>query len=145
MNTTINFLKHFNPCTTSPHKVAEYYAAYQKEKELNPWLSLSIDTRSGGKSGSHADKVRRDNKARVMIIHGPECKVCGFSFTGALEPHHVIPLSKGGSHEIDNQVVLCNRCHRMVHCVSRGHGSNEIKKAVSKREFQKIVEYARRC
>lgn len=42
------------------------------------------------------------------------CEECG-TFYGQLHIHHSIPISKGGSHAIDNLVLLCEDCHTKVH------------------------------
>jgi phage replication O-like protein O len=41
------------------------------------------------------------------------CYLCNFK--EALEEHHIIPRSKGGSNKIDNKIILCPNCHTLVH------------------------------
>ena len=51
--------------------------------------------------------------------HG-RCQLCGFDpitsyGVGVCEVHHVVPLSRGGPHEVGNAVLLCPNHHRLVH------------------------------
>jgi 5-methylcytosine-specific restriction endonuclease McrA len=70
-------------------------------------------------------KVRKPLKARPHGIH-PHlresvfardnylcqwCKVPG----GHLDPHHILPLGRGGRDTLDNLVSLHRSCHRYVH------------------------------
>ena len=46
------------------------------------------------------------------------CSSCGFYSSpeqSILEVHHIIPLSEGGSQDMDNIVLLCPNCHRQNH------------------------------
>jgi len=48
------------------------------------------------------------------------CVCCGSSLTVGSEIHHVIPWSRGGRTDLDNLVLVCRRCHRLIH--DRGYG-----------------------
>ncbi|MGM0904256.1 MAG: HNH endonuclease [Bacillota bacterium] len=49
---------------------------------------------------------------RYHLIHtlNEKCAVCGCGEN--LETHHITPESNGGSHEIENLIVLCKEHHR---------------------------------
>lgn len=60
-----------------------------------------------------------------------ECQNCG-SKGGAygnteLHAHHIVPKSKGGTHQLTNLQTLCHDCHRRVH----GHPVGRSKKKSS--------------
>lgn len=42
------------------------------------------------------------------------CCICGWKET-TRDIHHIIPVSKGGTNDLSNLVVLCPNHHRMVH------------------------------
>lgn len=42
------------------------------------------------------------------------CTLCGKTNV-ALEMHHIKPISKGGTNEIDNLTALCIPCHHFIH------------------------------
>jgi len=51
-----------------------------------------------------------------------ECEQCGQTIhfgdkTGAVI-HHIIPLEKGGSDDIDNLMLLCRACHNKIHDIA---------------------------
>jgi 5-methylcytosine-specific restriction enzyme A len=66
-------------------------------------------------------------KAAVLKRHGMlACEICGFVFArtygkrGAdfIECHHILPLSALGAvlkTKLDDLVLLCANCHRMIH------------------------------
>lgn len=50
---------------------------------------------------------RRDNHT---------CQNCGASGESVeLHAHHIVPKSKGGSHELSNLKALCSECHKAIH------------------------------
>ena len=59
----------------------------------------------------------------VMARDNFTCKACksgGESLVDTLDLHHVIPVWLGGVDSVDNSVMLCVACHRMVHLYSTG-------------------------
>jgi hypothetical protein len=54
---------------------------------------------------------RRALNARDRFCRWPGCDRAA-RWTAA---HHLVPWSKGGSSDLDNQVLLCHRHHWMVH------------------------------
>lgn len=50
---------------------------------------------------------------RVVERDHGQCMSCGTE--NGVAPHHVLPRSVGGTHTEDNLVLLCWRCHAMVH------------------------------
>lgn len=45
----------------------------------------------------------------------PFCEECFSDYSKILQIHHIIPISKGGSHKQDNLKVLCKSCHQSKH------------------------------
>lgn len=43
---------------------------------------------------------------------GDECAVCGSKEN--LEIHHIVPISKGGTNEIENLAILCRKCNHKI-------------------------------
>ncbi len=44
------------------------------------------------------------------------CGIGGGSYGNAeLHAHHVVPKSRGGTHDVSNLITLCNQCHKTVH------------------------------
>lgn len=53
------------------------------------------------------------HREKVYEQLGKYCHVCGD--TEVLHIHHIVPLVAGGTNDIWNLLVLCDRCHRAVH------------------------------
>ena len=60
----------------------------------------------------HGAKVRAriDAKAAYRVSRPHECEVCGEGNL-ALEVHHVVLLSQGGTDDFDNFSLECQPCH----------------------------------
>ncbi len=52
---------------------------------------------------------------RAVRARDTECACCGASNLTWSEIHHIIPWSRGGRTDLDNLVVVCRRCHRLIH------------------------------
>lgn len=48
------------------------------------------------------------------------CKLGGQRFLDILDYHHILPVFLGGKDTIDNGIMLCVACHRLVHLYSTG-------------------------
>lgn len=51
-----------------------------------------------------------------VLAEQPLCQKCleAGRYTPATEVHHIIPLSCGGTHDRDNLMPLCKRCHSEI-------------------------------
>lgn len=81
-------------------KLAEHnYRKYQRD--------LEIDKRYG--------RQWRKNRARYVAEH-PLCEQCQKEgrLTPTQEVHHILPLSRGGTHDFDNLMALCKPCHSRI-------------------------------
>lgn len=81
-------------------KLAEHnYRRYERDPE--------IDRRYG--------RQWRKIRARYVAEH-PLCEQCQKEdrLTPTQEVHHILPLSKGGTHDFDNLMALCKPCHSRI-------------------------------
>ncbi len=58
-------------------------------------------------------------RKRVYKRDDYTCKNCGIKGgpygNAELHAHHVVPKSRGGTHDVSNLISLCNQCHKTVH------------------------------
>ena len=69
-------------------------------------------------------------KIRILVwerCHG-RCEYCGKK---AVDPHHIVYRSKGGSNEAKNLIALCRECHN----------SQEVKNKILKNPLKYIGIY----
>ena len=87
------------------------------------------DQNYGTKTERAATRVKVIERDRCM------CRKCGISLTGVKDRqvHHIIPLSRGGSNSVANQILLCFNCHKLE------HKNHDIRPSKSKRP--KITKY----
>jgi 5-methylcytosine-specific restriction endonuclease McrA len=75
-----------------------------------PWnkgISYVItDGRVYANKGSWMKAVRR--------VYGDICMRCGWN-EATCDSHHIIAKASGGLNTLENSVVLCPNCHRLVH------------------------------
>lgn len=55
--------------------------------------------------------VTHEQWQQILVTHGAECFYCGAS-AAALQLEHVVPLSRGGSHDPANVVPACSTCNQ---------------------------------
>jgi predicted HNH restriction endonuclease len=92
-------------------------------------------------------------RKHILEANGNVCFVCENKMRSVLIVHHKIPVSQGGSNEMDNLVVLCPTCHAMVHRARQDHErkdrdgnmwektdvSNDISNEFTQRQLQKLL------
>jgi 5-methylcytosine-specific restriction endonuclease McrA len=64
-------------------------------------------------SPSSLDRVPTSVRRKVRERDGDRCRLCGCPRSGAvkLAVDHVLPVSRGGTHDVTNLVTLCERCY----------------------------------
>lgn len=62
------------------------------------------------------------------IVAKPFCEMCRKygKLNKAVEVHHIVPLSEGGTNKFSNLISLCHRCHAKIHA-QRGDNLNKKK------------------
>lgn len=77
-------------------------------------------------------------RKKVYRRDGYECQNCGAiggkKGNAELHAHHVVPKSKGGSHDTSNLVTVCKECHNAV------HGSKQAPTSASQSSFVHVIE-----
>jgi len=88
-------------------------------------------------AGLRAKKIKKH-----MRTHGQlACETCGFDFKakygphgdGYIECHHVIPLHASGETKtrLDDLILICSNCHRMIHRRTPWLTSEELRKLIA--------------
>lgn len=55
-------------------------------------------------------------RQRVIQRDENECQKCGLKLKRDRKTiHHIIPVEKGGTNQLDNLILLCESCHLKVH------------------------------
>lgn len=75
---------------------------------------LLPDRRPSAAQRGYDSRWRKRRNAK--ILRDPWCEIClaRGQWTPAQEVHHVLPLSKGGTHAWENLQSLCVLCHHRV-------------------------------
>ena len=83
-------------------------------KKATPWIiryrrrKLGIKKYLYGEIKKHKAWIR----AQAIKQYGNKCELCGFKLV--IDTHHILPKNKGGSHTVDNLIVLCPNCHALI-------------------------------
>ncbi len=76
--------------------------------ENNPRWKGGYEAGVGG--GHPKFKARR----RALRVHGNKCMIPGCEFDFIVHNHHIIPRSEGGSHSLENCILLCPNHHALA-------------------------------
>lgn len=80
-------------------------------------------------------------RQQVFELYNNRCYICGFSIHTILRVHHRVPVSLGGTDEIENLVLLCPNCHTLVHLFSsQRFDSREISGFLTSEYSQGAIE-----
>lgn len=89
-----------------------------------------IDIAPKKETASHKRRYKdyTENWAEIantcLILANHKCQDCGGIATA---PHHIIPLTKGGTNEQNNLKALCFHCHSKYHPHLRRHTDRQVK------------------
>lgn len=78
-------------------------------KGYTPWNKGRTYTHGGVREYA----TRGSWREAIERTYGRNCMMC--PEIGIGDAHHIIPMSKGGKHSLENAVVLCPNCHRKTH------------------------------
>jgi 5-methylcytosine-specific restriction endonuclease McrA len=81
--------------------------ALQAAGFLHPWSPV---TATGKREGWSSRYVSAQIRADLLSSAQHRCATC--SATEHLEIDHIVPISKGGTGDVDNLQVLCRKCNR---------------------------------
>ena len=73
-------------------------------------VTASVRRYHAQKIGASIGVIPHDIKARLVALYGPTCMAPGCESVD-LELDHIVPLSKGGAHAVDNFQLLCGSCN----------------------------------
>jgi len=89
---------------------------------------------------------KRRNAARrkqsLLTQRGAKCEACGFSCEYALEAHHVVRVSEGGTDDDSNLVILCANCHSIADYLHRAPAWLRSDFPHTDEQYDKLLEYA---
>jgi len=80
-------------------------------------------------------------KKSVMTRDNSTCRCClrgGEQYVDILDFHHITPVFMGGADTVDNGVMLCVACHRLVHLYSTG--DLHIDRALLEGDYDSLTE-----
>lgn len=119
----------FNPTMTS--KINSHIREIEFVKSILPVSTLVLET---GTFDPHLLKMKEEGKpfnrswgyqkgpnygfgnAKAACLNRDNytCQCCGTK-KGTLHVHHIVYRSQGGTDTLDNLIVLCEKCHKMLH------------------------------
>lgn len=87
---------------------------------------------SSNRSVERDDVYWQANRRRALTRDSNECQICEGSVGRISESgdkkeahvHHRLPLSHGGTHELDNLQTLCKDCHQQIHANGRSEAED---------------------
>jgi len=81
-------------------------------------------------------KITAKEREQIFLRDRGKCVDCGlpccggwkiwkpsvrhFELDGTHEIHHIIPVARGGRTELNNLILLCNKCHQIRHKIMKG-------------------------
>lgn len=80
------------------------------DKRDAPWNKGKSYTINKGKEYS----TRASYRQAIERTHGKACMCCGWD-KGPCDTHHINEKSNGGKNRLDNGILICPNCHRLVH------------------------------
>ena len=109
-------LTHSRYCPAHQKQAAQFYEKHQR------------DPATRKRYGRRWQRIR----SRYVAEH-PLCEQClaDGKFTPVEEVHHILPLSKGGTHDTDNLMSLCSSCHSTITAREGGRWGGESPKPIA--------------
>lgn len=95
----------------------DYYARHPERRkaaiaawnEANPEAHVLAEQRRRARKAANGGELSLAEWRQVLEAHGHRCAACGCD--GKMTLDHVVPLAKGGRHEVANVQPLCRSCN----------------------------------
>ena len=101
------------PCSSPgcPELTDERFCPEHAKKEASRYEKYQRDPETRKRYGRAWKRIRD----RYITAH-PLCEECKREgkLTPAAEVHHILPLSRGGTHDESNLMALCTPCHSAI-------------------------------
>jgi len=98
--------------------------AWEREHEKLTQIRRDVGTRLSGEkhpnwkggydAGHHGGHPKFRARRRALRIYGKKCMLPDCAFDYVVHNHHIIPRSEGGSHDLDNCILLCPNHHALA-------------------------------
>jgi len=85
-------------------------ASYKRYRLTHPDIRLAISRRRRAREMGARGDVTRAQWLEILERYERRCAYCGVE--APLQADHRVPLSRGGTHDIDNLVPACGLCNR---------------------------------
>ena len=95
-----------------PNLTDEQYCDKHRKAARRQYDKYERDANVHRTYGFRWQKIRK----RYVAAH-PLCELClkEGRYTPVEEVHHILPVSKGGTHDESNLMSLCRSCHNKIH------------------------------
>lgn len=94
----------------------KYSAIYKKWRQAHPEKIIEFSKRRRArKLGAPINDFTAEQWVALQIAFAHRCAYCKKRMKGRLTQDHIIPLSKGGSHTVNNIVPACSSCNSKKH------------------------------
>ena len=117
-------------CKCFPHPQYLLDVDMLKDLDLNRKIKGKLRSQDRRCKVSDMNKFNRIDYMRIKK-RDTACVYCGFD--GELEIEHIVPISRGGSHECSNIVLACRKCNASKHnydvftwCAEKGYKVPDI-------------------
>ena len=90
-------------------------ATVRRLAELAGFTAYAIDDDDNPVASKRIAAPFSKRQLRALRARDGCCQMPGCGATRHLDGHHVVPRSEGGSSTLDNAVLLCGGCHRLLH------------------------------
>jgi len=72
-------------------------------------------------------KEKSLSKIKIDLINEKQaCEICSYNFKSILQIHHIVPKSLGGSDELNNLIILCPNCHKIIHAIDSSYSDDNF-------------------
>ena len=101
-----------------------FYSKLSRYKELQNMIKLNTRAEKQKEVSEIRYSITK-NKEEILETFNNRCEVCNFNFKEVLVVHHILPISDGGTNELENLSVLCPTCHAIVHKLMSNNKQNK--------------------